>query len=132
MKRALLLLLGITKTATSERRMSHRGIAGHVLVAAALLWSVPRSAEPRWFAPDRIKHFFLSFFVQSASYSVARAANADRGAALIAASGVTAAAAISKEVWDRRRGTGFSSGDLVWDALGAGAASALLVRTVDR
>jgi uncharacterized protein YfiM (DUF2279 family) len=111
--------------------MRHRGITAHLIVALALLGPVTRPAGPRWFGPDRLKHFFLSFFVQSASYSVARAANADNRTALIAASGVTAAAAVSKELWDRKRGAGFDRGDLVWDALGAGAATALLVRTVE-
>jgi uncharacterized protein YfiM (DUF2279 family) len=111
--------------------MRHRGLTGHLLVAFVLLGSIAPSAGKRWFGPDRVKHFFLSFFVQSASYSVARAASAGHGPALIAASGVTAAAAISKEVWDRKRGSGFDAVDLVWDALGAGAATALLVRTVD-
>ena len=111
--------------------MRHRGLAGHLLVAIVLLAPVSRPAGARWFGPDRVKHFFLSFFVQSASYSVARAANVGHRPALIAASGVTAAAAVSKELWDRKRGTGFDTGDLVWDAFGAGAATALLVRTVD-
>jgi uncharacterized protein YfiM (DUF2279 family) len=111
--------------------MRHRGLAAHLLVTVLLVPQLSRPAGPRWFGPDRVKHFFLSFFVQSASYSVARAANAGHGPALIAASGVTATAAVAKEVWDRKRGAGFDVGDLVWDALGAGAATALLVRTVD-
>ena len=111
--------------------MRHRPLVSHLLLAVVLLGpSVP--ARGRWFGPDRIKHFFLSFFIQSASYSLARTANADHRPALFVASGVTAAAAISKEIWDRRRGTGFDTGDLVWDALGAGTATVLLVRTVDR
>lgn len=110
--------------------MRHRGLAGHLVVAIVLLGSISAPAGKRWFGPDRVKHFFLSFFVQSASYSVARAANAGHRPALAVASGATAAAAFSKELWDRKRGTGFDAGDLVWDALGAGAATALLVRTV--
>ena len=110
--------------------MSHRRAAGHLLLAAILLGPLP---QPRrgWFGPDRVKHFFLSFFVQSAGYSVARAANLAPGPALGAATAATAAVGFSKELWDRRRGAGFDGRDLVWDALGAGAASALLVRTVD-
>jgi uncharacterized protein YfiM (DUF2279 family) len=52
-------------------------------------------------------------------------------AALAGATAATAAVGVSKELWDRRHGGDFEVGDLVWDALGAGAASALLVRTVD-
>lgn len=111
--------------------MRRRGLAGHLLVALVLLGQLSPPASKRWFGPDRVKHFFLSFFVQSAGYSVARAANAGHRPSLIAASGMTAAAAFSKEVWDRKRGSGFDVGDLVWDALGAGAATAMLVRTVD-
>jgi uncharacterized protein YfiM (DUF2279 family) len=110
--------------------MRNRRIIEHLLLAVLLVGPVSQN-RPGWFGPDRIKHFFLSFFVQSASYSVARAANLDRTAALGAATAATATAAVSKEVWDRKRGTGFDRRDLVWDALGAGAASLLLVRTVD-
>jgi uncharacterized protein YfiM (DUF2279 family) len=110
--------------------MRYRALTGHLLVALALFAPGARPAGFRWFGADRVKHFFLSFFVQSASYGVARAANAGNGPALAAASGVTAAAAVSKELWDRKHGRGFDVGDLLWDGLGAGAASALLVRTV--
>jgi uncharacterized protein YfiM (DUF2279 family) len=111
--------------------MRHRALAGHLLLAVVLLSPVA-PARGRWFGPDKVKHFFLSFFIQSASYSLARTANLDHRSALVVASGVTGAAAISKEVWDRKRGTGFDSSDLVWDALGGGAATVLLVRTADR
>jgi len=110
--------------------MRNRRVIGQALLAVLLLGPVSQD-RPRWFGPDRLKHFFLSFFVQSAGYSVARAANLDRETALGAATAVTGVAAVSKEIWDRKRGTGFDRGDLVWDALGAGAASLLLVRTVD-
>jgi uncharacterized protein YfiM (DUF2279 family) len=111
--------------------MRHRGFVGQLLLVLVLLGQSAPAAPGPWFGPDRIKHFFLSFFVQSASYSLVRTANVTHGPALAVASGVTAAAAVSKEIWDRKRGTGFDKGDLVWDALGAGAATALLVRTVD-
>jgi len=100
------------------------------LLAVLLLGPTPQP-KAGWFGPDRLKHFFLSFFVQSASYSVARAVNLGKTPALGAATAATAGVALSKEIWDRRRGTGFDQRDLVWDALGAGAASALLVRTVE-
>jgi uncharacterized protein YfiM (DUF2279 family) len=109
--------------------MRHYPILGHLVLALVVAVPVPPRAS--WFGPDRIKHFFMSFFIQSASYSLARAANLGHGAALGAATGATTAAAISKELWDRKRGTGFDRLDLVWDAFGAGAATLLLVRTVD-
>ena len=109
--------------------MKNHRVFGHLLVAVLLLGPAARPAG--WFGPDRVKHFFVSFFVQSASYSIARAANLEHGPALAAATGATAAVAFSKEAWDRKRGSGFDHRDLVWDALGAGAATLLLVRTVD-
>jgi uncharacterized protein YfiM (DUF2279 family) len=109
--------------------MRHYSVLGHLLLGLIIAAPVPPRAS--WFGPDRIKHFFMSFFVQSASYSLARAANLGHGPALGAATGATAAAAISKELWDRKRGAGFDRLDLVWDAFGAGAATLLLVRTFD-
>jgi uncharacterized protein YfiM (DUF2279 family) len=109
--------------------MRHHARVGHLLLAAALLGPTVRPSGP-WFTPDRVKHFFLSFFVQSASYSLARGVGLGREAALVPATAATATVGLSKEIWDRRRGTGFDRRDLVWDALGAGAASALLLRTV--
>lgn len=111
--------------------MRHRGFVGQLLLVLMLVGQSTPASRGRWFGPDRVKHFFLSFFVQSASYSIARTANVDHSTSLAVASGVTATAAVSKELWDRKRGTGFDAGDLVWDALGAGAATALLVRSVD-
>jgi len=102
----------------------------HLMLAAAILLPAGRAGGP-WFTPDRVKHFFMSFFVQSASYSVARGVGLGREVALVPATAATAAVGLSKELWDRRRGTGFDRRDLVWDALGAGAASALLLRTVE-
>ncbi|MFN2563939.1 MAG: hypothetical protein ABR499_02855 [Gemmatimonadaceae bacterium] len=110
--------------------MRHHRVLDLLLLALLLLAPVSRT-EPGWFSPDRVKHFFMSFFVQSAGYSVARAANLDHAPALGVATGATAAAAFSKELWDRKRGTGFDRRDLVSDALGAGAATLLLLRTVD-
>lgn len=107
----------------------HRAL-GHLMIAVLLLTPVARTG-PGWFGPDRVKHFFISFFVQSASYSLARSVNLEHRAALGSATAVTAAVAFSKEVWDRKRGGTFDRRDLVWDAVGAGAATLLLVHTVD-
>jgi uncharacterized protein YfiM (DUF2279 family) len=112
--------------------VSHHRALGNVLLLALILGgSAPRPGTVRWFGADRVKHFFVSFFVQSAGYTVLRTANLRNTPALAGASAVTAAVGLSKEVWDRRHGKPFELGDLLWDALGAGAASAVLVRTVD-
>lgn len=82
-----------------------------------------------WVGADKVKHFLTSAFVQSATYATLQAAGAERGPALVGASVVTLSAGVGKEWLDRRRGGPFSGRDLVWDAAGAAAATALLVRT---
>ena len=90
----------------------------------------PQSPAPdRWFAPDKVRHFFTSALLQSLGYGTLRAMDVEHGSALVGASAVTAAFGIGKELSDRRRGYGFSGRDLVWDAAGAAAVSALLART---
>lgn len=77
-------------------------------------------------APDKVKHFFLSAFVQSASYSALRLGGVEHDGALVTAGLATVAVGIGKEVHDLRSGGRFDGGDLVWDLLGAGAAAAVL------
>lgn len=83
----------------------------------------------RWFAGDKVRHFFTSAMLQSLGYGTLRAMDVEHGAALAGASVVTAGFGIGKEFSDRRRGYGFSVRDLVWDAAGAVAISVLLTRT---
>ena len=92
--------------------------------------TVSQSAIPdRWFARDKVRHFFTSAMLQSLGYGTLRAMDVEHGAALAGASAVTAGFGIGKELSDRRRGYGFSVRDLVWDAAGAAAVSVLLART---
>jgi uncharacterized protein YfiM (DUF2279 family) len=93
-----------------------------VLAFALSLHGPPRLSV----APDKIKHFFLSAFVQSASYSALRLGGVEHDGALVTASAATVAVGIAKEVHDARSGRGFDARDLVWDLLGAGAAAAVL------
>ena len=86
----------------------------------------------RWLGVDKAKHFLLAGFVQSVGFAAATRAGAGRASALAAAGAVTAAVSIGKEVRDRRVGGPFSTRDLVWDAAGAAASTALLVRTDGR
>jgi len=96
-----------------------------VVLAFALSLHVPPRLSV---APDKVKHFFLSAFVQSASYSALRLSGVEHDGALVTASAATIAVGIGKEVHDARSGGRFSAGDLVWDLLGAGAAAAVLER----
>jgi len=110
-------------------------IGGPSLVAVALFLQAsagaPASSRPRdsWFGADKVKHFFMSAFVQSVAYSATRAAGARHGESLAAASVATAVVGVLKERHDRRSYGLFSTRDLVWDAAGGGAATLILVRT---
>ncbi len=101
-----------------------------MIATLALVLSL-QSPPPRdrWFGPDKVKHFFIAAFVQSVSYSALRAVNARHDLSLAGASATTSVFSIGKEISDKRRYGEFSFRDLAWDASGAIAASALLVRT---
>jgi putative lipoprotein len=86
-------------------------------------------ARDSWFGADKIKHFFMSAFIESLTFSGLQAAGAHRNAAFAGAVGVTAAFGIGKEFHDRRLGELFSIRDLAWDAAGAGAAVVMLRST---
>jgi hypothetical protein len=78
-------------------------------------------ADP-WLGADKFRHAGMSFAITAYGFGAARAAGADRGAALYIALPVAAAAGIGKEVHDRGRGGVFSIRDLVADAVGVAAA----------
>ena len=84
-----------------------------------------------WFGIDKIKHFFISAFIESVSYSALQAAGVNRRAALGGAIGVSAAVGVARELHDRRvPGNRFSYRDLTWDAIGIAAGTAVLKRTI--
>jgi uncharacterized protein YfiM (DUF2279 family) len=95
------------------------------LTTAVLLAIPPRDS---WFGTDKVKHFFMSAFVQSATFSVARAAGASHTGAQTIGGVVTGVIGVGREVHDRRVGKIFSVRDLVWDAAGATAAAVVLRR----
>lgn len=82
-----------------------------------------------WFGADKAKHFLVSAFVQSVTYTGARAVGLGRGGAMVAASATTIAVGVGKELHDRRSGEDFSVKDLTWDVAGGVAAGLLLRRT---
>jgi uncharacterized protein YfiM (DUF2279 family) len=73
------------------------------------LHSTPDQRGDGWFGPDKLKHFFVSSLVETASYGALRAASVPHFKALQVASG-----------------EGFSVRDLTWDLAGAASAAAIL------
>ena len=102
------------------------------LVLVLSLWAPGGGGGDSWLSADKLKHFFVSAFVQSVSYSVLRTVrtpHVSHDGALVGASTVTLMVGVGKEIHDDRSGETFSVRDLAWDAAGAGAATALLSRT---
>ncbi|HZO17408.1 MAG TPA: hypothetical protein VFB46_00375 [Gemmatimonadaceae bacterium] len=95
---------------------------GVVLAFALSLHAPPRLTV----APDKVKHFFMSAFVQSLSYTTLRTTGVDHDDALVAAGAATVALGVGKEVYDGRAGRRFDVYDLAWDLAGAAAATAVL------
>lgn len=87
--------------------------------------TLPQAREDRWFAVDKWQHFVASSVVQAVGYGFASGKN-DHPASLRIGAAAAAVVGISKEVRDYRRGGLFSTKDLVWDVLGAGAAAAAI------
>lgn len=100
------------------------------LVLVLTLWA-PGGHEggDSWLSSDKVKHFFVSAFVQSVSYSVLRTVHTPHDDALVAASALTLAVGVGKEIHDEHAEERFSVRDLAWDAAGAGAAAVMLSRT---
>jgi uncharacterized protein YfiM (DUF2279 family) len=86
------------------------------------------SAPDKWFSADKVQHFFMGTFVQSASFGVLRAAKVDKTPAFAAASAISATVAIGKELRDRKGGDP-SVKDAAWTLAGAAAISPVLART---
>lgn len=100
-------------------------VAGNLVCAQAAV------VHDSWFGPDKIKHFFMSAFIESVTYSALQAARVNHRPALSGAIGVTMAIGVGREIHDSRNPKNhFSIQDLTWDAIGVGAGSVLLSHTV--
>ncbi len=100
-------------------------------LAANLVFAQTAVARDSWFGIDKIKHFFMSAFIESVSYSALQAAHVKRRPALAGAIGVTATFGVAREIHDKRRaGNRFSYRDLTWDALGIGTGAVMLTHTI--
>lgn len=105
------------------------GAAALLLAVAPVARGATVGSPDRWFAPDKLKHFFMSAFVQSVTYGALRATDLGHRSSLIGASVVTVALGAGKELHDRHSAGDFSARDLAWDLMGGGAATLLLDRT---
>lgn len=72
----------------------------------------------RWFAEDKLKHFFTSLAATNIGYGGVRLIGLEDNAGLIAAGAATTALGLWKEWRDTRQGGPFSYRDLAWDGLG--------------
>lgn len=75
---------------------------------------------------DKVKHFLLSAFVHSMTFSAVKGVTRDRGAAQAAGAAAVLGAGVLKEVLDRRAGRSFSVPDILWGAAGGVAAASLM------
>lgn len=99
-------------------------------LAINLVYAQAAVARESWFGSDKIKHFFLSAFVESLAFSTLQAAGVNRRTALGGGIAVSAAVGLGREIHDKRTpGKWFSYRDLTWDGLGIGAAAILLRHT---
>ena len=100
-----------------------------LLLVFSLTGGPGRRPADGWLGEDKLKHFFTAAFVQGFGYGALRAAGVPHAASLAGATAGTVAVSVGKEVWDAHGHGTASARDLTWDALGAGAATVLLVRT---
>ena len=98
-------------------------------IAFNLLFAQAAVARDSWFGSDKIKHFFLSAFATSVSFSAFQAVGADRRTAMTGAIGASIALGVTRELYNLRTTRLFSVRDLTWDAIGTAAAAGMLTRT---
>ncbi|MEX2109555.1 MAG: hypothetical protein WD802_03030 [Gemmatimonadaceae bacterium] len=96
-----------------------------------LLFAQAAVASPSdsWFGADKIKHFFLSAFATSISFSALQAAGANRRTAMTGAIGASLALGVAREVHNLRTTQLFSSKDLSWGVFGTATAATMLNQT---
>ena len=93
--------------------------------------AAPQPHPDAWFGIDKVKHFFMSAFIESVSYSLLQAAGARYKPAMAGAIGITIGFGVGREIHDKLTpGNIFSVRDLTWDVIGTGAGAALLSHTI--
>ncbi len=111
------------------RKTLRRLTSRHASVALLAL-TFPLAAD-KWWGADKMKHFFMSAFIQSMAYSSARAAGASHDGAFVSATAATVGFGVGREIYDGRVKKAFSYKDLVWDGAGL-AAGIVLVNKAQR
>jgi putative lipoprotein len=100
-------------------------------LAVNIVYAQAAVARDSWFGIDKIKHFFISAFIESVAYSGLQAVGVNRRPAVAGAIGITAAVGVGREIHDKRKpDKRFSYRDLTWDGLGIAAGAALVTRTI--
>ncbi|HKR08293.1 MAG TPA: VanZ family protein [Gemmatimonadaceae bacterium] len=116
-----------------RRRWSVIAVSLALVIAsktAAAQGTRPPHPDP-WFGIDKVKHFFMSAFINSVSYSALQAARVNHRSAMAGAIGITMAAGLGREIHDMRvPGNIFSVRDLTWDAIGTAAGTVLAAHTI--
>lgn len=98
-----------------------------MITTFALIAVLAAPAPPdSWLGADKLKHFMMSAFIQSAAFSASRAMGIRRPSAQIIGGVSAASLGVWKEFHDRRSKKPFSVADLAWDGAGALTAAALL------
>jgi len=88
--------------------------------------SGPKQPRDRLFGEDKFQHFFTSFLVTGLAAGASRLAGADRQTSLWIGAGTGLAVGAGKELLDARNPAETASVlDIVWDAGGVGAATAV-------
>jgi uncharacterized protein YfiM (DUF2279 family) len=99
-----------------------------LLLVFSLHTGSPAPAD-RWFAADKVKHFFASAFTQSVAFGAFRLTGQGRHGSLVGAASVAAAVGIGKEIYDLKTGGDASFKDLAWDGVGIVAGSVVMAQT---
>jgi putative lipoprotein len=101
------------------------------LAVNLLYGQVAVAHQDAWFGIDKLKHFLMSAFIESVSYSALQAVRVSHRSAMGGAIGITLAVGIGRELHDMRvPGNLFSVRDLTFDAIGTGAGAVLTAHTI--
>jgi len=85
----------------------------------------------RWLSPDKFEHYAASAVIETSAYAAFRKLNMSNKGALAAATAVTIAAGVGKELLDRERGFKISAKDLTWDIAGLSSVFSVIRRRRD-